>query len=690
MNNTIRIKGRLKYYLQTPLYMGVVFLIGALILLRIDFRLGVLAGMASVIYALLIYIAYRVMWKNLEGEIINFAVQYGTIQNRILAQFQIPYAVMDGDGKILWMNERFSQLSGKERTYRKSISSIFNEVTKENIERAQTGSFTVQLSYKDRIYDAILEKILLSDDTKEESIVEKNQKNMVVEGIGRITSIMLIDITDREIQKRQILEQKMVPALVYVDNFEEAMESVDEVKRSMLVAMIDRKINRYFREIDGVVRKLERDKYFVIFQSQYLKTLEDGKFSLLEDIQTIKVGNESFFTLSIGIGLGGNTYNQCAEYARAAIGLALGRGGSQVVIKDNQDVSYYGVRGREVEKYTRVKARVKAQALREMMETRSRVLVMGHSISDADALGAAVGVYVAANALGKPCQIVLNTITSSLRPLVDMFTTASGYPKDLFVTSEEALSIVDNSTLVMVVDTNRPNYTECPQLLNRGGGVVVFDHHRLGSEKISNPLLSYIEPYASSSCEMLAEVLQYFADGITLTAQEADCIYAGILIDTNNFMTKTGVRTFEAAAFLRRSGADVIRVRKLLREDMSAYKARAEVVRNAEVYRNAFAISVCQASDTESPTIVGAQASNELLNIVGIKASFVLTEYNNKIYVSSRSIDEIDVQLIMERLGGGGHLNVAGAQIEGKTVEEVKKRIENIIDVMMDEGEIKL
>ena len=670
--------------------MGLIFLIGSLVLLNIDFRVGALAGMASVIYGTVIYIAYRITWRRLSDEIVSFAVQYGTIQNRIIDKFQLPYAVMDSDGKLLWMNERFMELSGKDKHYRKSINSIFNEVTRENIERAHTGSFIVQLTYQDRIYDAILEKIQLSDDTKEESVVSKDKKGIAVEGVGDITTIMLIDVTDREEHKKSSLEQRMVPALVYVDNYEEVMESVDEVKRSMLIAIIDRKINRYFREIDGVVRKLERDKYCVFFMNKYLKNLEDDKFSLLDDIQTIKVGNESVFTLSIGIGMGSSSYLQCAEYARAAIGMALGRGGSQVVIKDNQDVSYYGVRGREIEKYTRVKARVKAQALREMMETRSRVLVMGHSISDADALGAAVGVYVAARALDKTCQIVLNTITSSLRPLVDMFSVEAGYPRDMFVTSEEALTIVDSNTLVMVVDTNRPNYTECPSLLNRGGGVVVFDHHRQGNEKINNPLLSYIEPYASSACEMLAEVLQYFTDGITLNPQEADCIYAGILIDTNNFMTKTGVRTFEAAAFLRRSGADVIRVRKLLREDMSAYKARAEVVRNAEVYRNAFAISVCEAKEAESPTIVGAQASNELLNIVGIKASFVLTEYKGKIFVSSRSIDEIDVQLIMERLGGGGHLNVAGAQIEGATVSEVKHRIEDIIDVMMDEGEIKL
>lgn len=297
--------------------------------------------------------------------------------------------------------------------------------------------------------------------------------------------------------------------------------------------------------------------------------------------------------------------------------------------------------------------------------------------------------YCAARVLGKKAQIVLNEVTTSLRPLVECFTEEKGYPADLFIKNEEALLITNKNTLVMVVDTNRPSYTECPELLNRTDTICVFDHHRQNSEVIENPVLSYIEPYASSACEMIAEVLQYFSENIKLEPSEADCIYAGILIDTNNFMTKTGVRTFEAAAYLRRAGAEVTRVRKMLRNDMAAYKARAEAVRHAEVYRGAFAISVCPADNIESPTIVGAQAANELLNIVGIKASFVLTEYQGKIYISSRSIDEINVQLIMERVGGGGHLNVAGAQLTNCTIQEAKRMIQDTIDEMIKEGDIQ-
>ena len=374
-----------------------------------------------------------------------------------------------------------------------------------------------------------------------------------------------------------------------------------------------------------------------------------------------------------------------------AIDLALGRGGDQVVVKEGEKISYFGGKSRQVEKMTRVKARVKAHALREIIESREEVFIMGHSISDMDAFGAAVGIFCAAQVLGKKAHIVLDEVTSSLRPMKECFTEEKGYPADMFLHGEQAIEMADNRSVVVVVDTNRPNYTECPGLLGKSKTIVVFDHHRQSSEVIENAVLSYIETYASSTCEMVAEVLQYFNENIHLKPNEADSIYAGILIDTNNFMTKTGVRTFEAAAYLRRCGAEVTRVRKLLRDDMAAYKARAEAVRHAEVFRGAFAISICPADpDVESPTIAGAQAANELLNIVGIKASFVLTEYNGKIYISSRSIDEINVQLIMERLGGGGHLNVAGAQMAGCTVAEAKKRIQITLDQMLKEGDIEV
>ena len=540
------------------------------------------------------------------------------------------------------------------------------------------------MTYNDRYYRVALKRIYFDAMTHDSTIVSLDESNEY------LTAMYLFDETELNRYIRENEEQRLVAGLVYIDNYDEALDSIEDVKRSLLVALIDRKVNKYFTEIDALVRKIENDKYFVVFKNQYLGKLREDRFSIIEDVKTVKVGNEMAVTLSIGIGVGGDSYTKNYEYARMAIDLALGRGGDQVVVRDNEDVTYYGGKtNKQVERNNRVKARVKAHALREVIESREHVIIMGHSISDVDSLGAAIGVYCAARVLGKKAQIVLNEVTSSLRPLVEGFSEEKGYPADLFIKSEEAILLTNRDTLVMVVDVNRPSYTECPELLKRTDTVCVFDHHRQSSEVIENPVLSYVEPYASSACEMIAEVLQYFSENIKLEPHEADCIYAGILIDTNNFMTKTGVRTFEAAAYLRRAGAEVTRVRKMLRNDMAAYKARAEAVRHAEVYRGAFAISVCPADNVESPTIVGAQAANELLNIVGIKASFVLTEYQGKIYVSSRSIDEINVQLIMERLGGGGHLNVAGAQLTDCSVLQAKHIIQDTIDEMLKEGDIE-
>jgi len=543
---------------------------------------------------------------------------------------------------------------------------------------------SINLTYNDRYYRVALKRIYFDAMTHDSTIVSLDESNEY------LTAMYLFDETELNRYIRENEEQRLVAGLVYIDNYDEALDSIEDVKRSLLVALIDRKVNKYFTEIDALVRKIENDKYFVVFKNQYLGKLREDRFSIIEDVKTVKVGNEMAVTLSIGIGVGGDSYTKNYEYARMAIDLALGRGGDQVVVRDNEDVTYYGGKtNKQVERNNRVKARVKAHALREVIESREHVIIMGHSISDVDSLGAAIGVYCAARVLGKKAQIVLNEVTSSLRPLVEGFSEEKGYPADLFIKSEEAILLTNRDTLVMVVDVNRPSYTECPELLKRTDTVCVFDHHRQSSEVIENPVLSYVEPYASSACEMIAEVLQYFSENIKLEPHEADCIYAGILIDTNNFMTKTGVRTFEAAAYLRRAGAEVTRVRKMLRNDMAAYKARAEAVRHAEVYRGAFAISVCPADNVESPTIVGAQAANELLNIVGIKASFVLTEYQGKIYVSSRSIDEINVQLIMERLGGGGHLNVAGAQLTDCSVLQAKHIIQDTIDEMLKEGDIE-
>lgn len=681
MRQDVKLKGKLKGYTQTPLVLTALFGAMDVWMYVLNIKAGVLG---SVFVGIYFFVMLFVYWRNkpiLMNELIDFATQYGTVQKRLLNEFEVPYAVMDATGKLLWMNRQFEALSEKNKGYHKSIMTIFPQITRELMEKEDELELVVER--EECVYRASVHKIHFTDILHESSSIELTEK------VQYLQVIYLFDETQLTRYRIENQEMQMVPALVYIDNYDEVLDTVEEVKKSLLVALVDRKVTKFFASIDGLVKKTENDKYFVVFQHKYLEKMEEEKFSLLEDVKSIKVGNEMSVTLSMGIGYVGNDYTKNYEYSRMAIDLALGRGGDQVVVKTRDKISYFGGSNRQVDKSTRVKARVKALALREIMITRDKFFVMGHKIADIDSFGAAIGIYCAARQLGKKAQIVIDEVNTTLRPLKECFTPENGYPDDMFIPSQLALDEIDSHTALIVVDTNRPSYTECPNLLNRAKAIVVFDHHRQCEDVVKNAVLSYTEPYASSTCEMIAEVLQYFDEDIKLSTQEADAIYAGILIDTNNFVSKTGVRTFEAAAYLRRCGAEVTRVRKMLRNDMDAYKARAEAVRHAEVFHNMFAISVCPADNIESPTVACAQAANELLNIIGIKASFVLTEYHDRIYISARSIDEINVQLVMERLGGGGHMNSAGAQLTGCTLEDAKRTIENTLDEMIREGDIK-
>ena len=404
--------------------------------------------------------------------------------------------------------------------------------------------------------------------------------------------------------------QSLAVGMIYLDNYDEALESIEEVRRSLLMALIDRKVNKYIAAVDGICKKLEKDKYLVILRKQAVTQLQSNRFDLMDDVKTVNIGNEMAVTVSIGIGLGGLTYSQNYEFARTSVDLALGRGGDQAVVKTPERIAYYGGKSQQVEKSTRVKARVKAHALREIITAKDSVIIMGHRIADVDSYGAAVGLYRIAKSLDRKAHIVLNQATTSVKPLVDLFVDNENYETDMIVNSAQALELPTSNAVLIVVDVNKPSLTECPDLLKLCKSIVVLDHHRQGSETIENATLSYVEAYASSTCEMVSEILQYINDGVKVRSDEADCMYSGIMIDTNNFMSKTGVRTFEAAAFLRRCGADVTRVRKLFRDDAVEYKTKADAVSQAEIYRNDYAISVCKSDDIESPTIVGAQAAN--------------------------------------------------------------------------------
>ncbi len=677
----IQYSGKLKSYMRWPVIMVLLLLFMTVMVFLVDKKAGFVIAAFAVVYVILVLAIWFHYKPNILNEMISFATQYGQIQKTILKEFEIPYALLDDEGRVIWMNNRFCEVVGKDGRYNKNIQNLIPQVSVGVLLEGETES-SVQIQFHEKDYSVKLQKVSIESLEESVSIMD------IPENKNYIIAVYLFDNTELNHYIREIRSQRLVAGLIYLDNYDEALESVEEVRRSLLVALIDRKINKYISALDGIIKKLEKDKYFVILKYQHLKELEANRFSLLEEVKTVNIGNDMNVTLSIGIGAGGNSYLQNYEFARAAIDMALGRGGDQAVVKEQEKLSYYGGKSQQMEKNTRVKARTKAHALREFIESRENVVVMGHKITDIDSFGASIGVYRAARMLGKKAHIVLGDINSSIRPWVNLFLDNKEYEEDMFIDHARAKELVDQNTVLVVVDTNRPSMVECEPLLHRTKTIVILDHHRQSSEVIQNAVLSYIEPYASSACEMIAEILQYFADGLKLKGKEADCIYAGIIIDTNNFMTKTGVRTFEAAAYLRRCGADVTRVRKMFRNDMSSYKARAEAVRHAEVFLDCYAISACPSKDLESPTVVGAQAANELLNIVGVKASFVLTEFKGRIYVSARAIDEVNVQLIMERLGGGGHLNIAGAQLDGVTIEGAKQQLKDTIVQMTEEGAI--
>ena len=676
------ISGRLKNYMRWPIAMAIMLLLLNLWIYCIDIKAGTLMLTFMLIYIVGIGILYVYSRSLIMKDLIEFAAQYGVVQNTLLKELSVPYAILLEDGQLLWMNDQFERLFGDTAQKDKYLSRYIPELNRSIFPKEENDVVEMDVYYEDREYKAELRRVSVEGFSETEQLLELPAEREY------FIAVYLQDVTELNRYIKENEEQRLVAGLIYIDNYDEVMNSVEEVRQSLLVALVDRKINQYIAKADGIVKKTETDKYFIALKKQEFKRLEDDKFSLLEDVKTVNIGNQIPLTLSIGLGLSAGNYSQSYNYARVAIDLALARGGDQAVIKDCHGITYYGGKREMTAKNTRVKARVKAEALREYITVNDKIFVMGHTLTDVDSFGAAIGICRAANALGKKANVVINEVSASLRPLYNMYIDNPSYPDDLFLTSEQALNLADENSMVVVVDTNRPKMVECEELLYLAKTIVVLDHHRQSSDSIDKALLSYIEPYASSACEMVSEILQYIVDDIQIPNLEASSMYAGIMIDTNSFMNRTGVRTFEAAAFLRRSGADITLVRKMFRDDMEGYRAKAAIISNAEVYQKKFAIATGIDLQVESPTIIGAQAANELLDISEIKASFVLTEYNGKIYVSARSIDEVNVQVIMEKLGGGGHMNASGAQFNHTDMDEAVACLKQVLDNMIKEGDI--
>lgn len=683
MKHRMRLRGNLKTYLRWPLFFGILLILMTIQLFSVSVRSGVIGIGYTILYLMIAGLINFSGRRKLKKDLIEFATNYGEMQMRMMKTLTVPFAILSEDGHMLWGNDEFVSVIVNKKAARRNIANIFEEITLDSLPDSDEVK-VVHVRTEDKYYRVVMR--LVESDNAGDGDTVKTDINQLMDN-SRLISVFLYDETDiMELEQKREAEN-LVVGLLYIDNYDELIDSIDEIRQSLIMALIDRKINKYMQGIDAISKKLEKDKFLFMFKQSYLSEICSNRFAILEEIRDINLGNESSATISIGIGVGRDTFVERYDLARAAIALALGRGGDQAVVKSIDQEKFYGGKSVQIERNTRVKARVKAHALKELIEGKERVVVMGHSIGDVDSFGASIGIYRIAKTLNRKANVVLNEVSQSVKPIRDRFYTKE-YEEDMIITGDEAKELVDENTVLVIVDVNRASYTECPELIEQAQSVVVIDHHRQAGDAIDKAVLFYIEPYASSASEMVAEISQYIGSGLKLKSAEAEAMYAGIMIDTNYFSNKTGVRTFEAMAYLRRNGADAVRIRKAFREDIDEYKIRAAAIQDTELYEGVFAIAESKSEGIESPTVFASKIANSLLDISNVKASFVLTKYRGKVYISARSIDEVNVQVMMERLGGGGHINMAGAQLENVEVEEAKNMIKQEIDSMIEEGEI--
>lgn len=693
MNDNRHTDTRHEIYLQMPLYVIALFVLCDIWMLTVSVVAGIVGIIFTAVYSVVVIVLYISSRVSSEAAYANRAMENGRVQKDLIREFPIPYAILDKTGRIAWANDEFAHITNtsKRKLMRLTAMQVFEGLTHEMIPGECDEPVHADIEYDGKEYRVEIKNIRVNPDGPVDSVQEQEtseheeeMENLPVTedqpqekktikrkkhtGVTNFTAMYLFDMTERNKLAKENEEQKLVTGLIYIDNYDEIFDDLEEVRHSLLVALVDRKINKYMANVDAIVRSFEKDKYMFVMPKKYLPQLQENKFALLDEVKAINIGNDLPLTLSISLGTEYKSFIEDFEAARSAMELALGRGGDQVVLKSNDKITYYGGRSQGTEKSTRVKARVKTLAFKELLETKEKVIIMAHKNPDMDAFGSAIGVYRMVNSMNKEAHIVINEVSSAISPIYGNFTANSMYGDDMIINNEQAIEMINADTMLVVVDVNNPSLTECEELISYAKTVVVFDHHRQTKDVIANATLSYVEPFASSACEMIAEMLQYMDEKIKLRPSEADAMYAGILIDTDNFLTKTGVRTFEAAAYLRRSGADVMRVRKMFRSDIDSYRQKADGVRNAEMVLGMFAVSVFEPKEgPESPIVLTAKVANEMLNIAGVRASFVIAQLGDDVKISARSIDDVNVQIIMERMGGGGHANIAAAQFTNTT-----------------------
>lgn len=655
---------------EVRLFLLVVF-VQAIIFFYFDWRIGVIS---CVVFACLIYYDIKVTKKRQREwikylESISENIEWST-KNAVLS-VPLPLVVVEIDGSISWFNPNFSHMFEGQDLLDKKITDYVPELDPQMILDNQDKNFK-RLELNDRIYNVIW------------TLVQ-------IDGVNSEKKVMILlyweDITEYVRIKEEYYNQQIVVMDIQIDNYDEVMANTDDTHRPNVQAEIESRLAKWANALNGAWTKYDRDKFIVIIHAMKFKKLSEKKFDILDEIRDINVGNQIPVTLSVGVGVGGSTPLESQYYARSAIDLALGRGGDQAVVKNGDKLSFYGGRNKAVEKRSKVKSRVIANALRQLMEQSSEVLIMSHEVPDLDSIGSALGIYRCAQYIDKEAHIVLNMSNASVDRLVKKLLQIDDY-KDIFITGDQAMDRIDKRTLLVVVDTHRPSFTEVPQLVKMAEKVVVIDHHRRSVEGMENAILTYLEPYASSTSELVTEMTQYFGEKVKLSNIEADALLAGITMDTKNFIFKTGVRTFEAASFLRRSGADPTSIRQLFQDDMDTYVARADAVRAAEIVYPGIAIAICP-PDIKNAPLIAAQAADNLLTIRGIHTSFVLCKNGDEIMISARSLGNVNVQVVLEKLGGGGHLTMAGAQISDITEEEAKQKVIEALEEYLKEDESK-
>lgn len=601
----------------------------------------------------------------------NLSTNLGLATKNAVLNLPLPLIICEEDGNILWYNKSFGDLFQGGDFLSKSISSLIKDIDiakilKKHVERLDG------VHIGDRIFSVLLNPINIKDDKKKEKY---------------IVMLYFIEMTEFSKLKQQYDDSKPVVCLTEVDNFDEVLKNTEEPERPVLIAELDKKVNSWAAGINASIKKYDDNKYILYFDERNLSSLEEKRFDVLDNIRDINIGNKFPPTLSIGIGKNGDNPAQLTAFAASAKDLALGRGGDQAIVKDGEKLLFYGGKTREVEKRTRVKARVIAHALSNLIDQSSEVLIMGHDTPDLDSLGASLGLFRAVRNRGKNAYIILNKSNISIQSLVKKLEGMAEY-SNIFITHEQAMNRLTKDTLLMIVDVHIRGITEFPEIVDKADRIVVIDHHRKSADFIGSAILSYIETYASSASELVAELIQYMSEKPELKTVEAEALMAGIAVDTKNFSFKAGVRTFEAASFLRGCGADPTSVKQLLADDLSTYIAKSEAVKAAKIIGGSIAISVCRGSD-DNIALAVPQAADELLNIRGINASFVIAKSGGDCIVSGRSMGAVNVQLILERLGGGGHLTDAGARISNASIEETEKMLVDAIAQYQEEGETK-